>query len=271
MADYDSAIRSWDPAVGCRPVSESCKYCIAEGRITVRREVLNAEGHWNGRVTLLPGRLMDPFEWTSSQAVFVAGNSDLFYEEIPEEYVAAVMHVIANCPDHLFYVATKRPENARAWFEAVGGARSALDVLASCASRYCLLPGRKNGIAWPPTNLVLMTSTENQRRFEERWPSLARCAVTLRALSMEPLLGPIDLSLLKREEKKPDWLVIGAEVGAKARETKPEWVNAIVDQCREIKIKVLVKDSILGVGEGYAVKEELPMRATSRRPGPRPS
>ncbi len=98
-------------------------------------------------------------------------------------------------------------------------------------------------------------TVEDQRRANERIPELLEVAAEVRFLSMEPLLGAVDLRAvdasgeavesivdalkgtvtLNGEDTFPcgriHWVIAGGESGNKARPSRPDWFRALRDQC----------------------------------------
>ena len=105
--------------------------------------------------------------------------------------------------------------------------------------------------AWFQHKSWLGVTAENQRRADERIPVLLQTPAAVRWVSLEPLLGPIDLNkrellIDKRRFKYTlgnylDWVVVGCESGPKRRPCKIEWVREIVEQCRDAGVPVFVK------------------------------
>lgn len=89
---------------------------------------------------------------------------------------------------------------------------------------------------WPLPNVWLGTSVEDQPRADQRIPHLLRCPASLRFLSCEPLLGPIDFYL-----DGIGWVIIGGESGPGARECNIEWIRSLIEQCRESETSCFVK------------------------------
>src|SRR5579885_1145834 len=117
---------TWNPIRGCSRVSEGCRNCYAE-KVAFRFSGLgqpyeglvriNAAGErkpeWNGEVRLVEEHLRDPLKWKKPQRVFVNSMSDLFHENVPDEWIDKIFAVMALCPQHIFQVLTKRPERMR--------------------------------------------------------------------------------------------------------------------------------------------------------------
>lgn len=61
--------------------------------------------------------------------------------------------------------------------------------------------------------------------------------------SMEPLLGPVDMSAA---EGLPQWVILGAETGSRPDKVTPrrEWVDQITEFCAENEIPVFYKDNL---------------------------
>jgi protein gp37 len=209
---------TWNPVVGCQKVSSGCAHCYAErmarrlaamaraasargrspGRTANYVDVLDSRGQWNGRVFLDDSAIEDPLGWRKPRTVFVNSMSDLFYDEVPFDFVARVFDVMNRCPHHTFQVLTKRPH-----------------VAAHVSKR----------LRWTP-NIWLGTSVENQT-VAHRIEDLRRTGARVKFLSIEPLLGPIPRLPLRGIH----WVIVGGESGPGARPMQPEWVRCIRDRC----------------------------------------
>lgn len=99
---------TWNPVSGCEKVSEGCRNCYAE---TI------AHRFWGDRpfteVRCHPERLDAPLHWKKPRRVFVNSMSDLFHEDVPDEFIDKVFAVMALTPQHTYQVLTKRPERMR--------------------------------------------------------------------------------------------------------------------------------------------------------------
>jgi protein gp37 len=191
--------QTWNPAVGCSKVSPGCSHCYAE--VMARRlKAMGVKGYENGfDVTLLPNRLMEPLLRKTPTIYFVNSMSDLFHEDIPDEYIRQVFDVICQAPQHTFQVLTKRAERLAEFF----------------------------GNDEPPRNAWLGVTVEDRRYGVPRIKSLRRVPAVVRFLSVEPLLedlGEIDLTGIH-------WVIVGGESGPKARPMKQEWVLNVKRLC----------------------------------------
>lgn len=145
---------------------------------------------------------------------------------------------------------TKRPENIlRMWpfyDDVTGGERRTLSF-----DEPNLL-----GAQMHRPNVWLGTSISDQATADKAIPNLLRCRdlSPVLFLSIEPLLGPVDLSHLANRagegyglaDKVIDWVIVGGESGPGARPCRIEWVESIVDQCHNAGVPCFVKQ--LGSG-----------------------
>jgi hypothetical protein len=103
---------------------------------------------------------------------------------------------------------------------------------------------------WPLPNVRLGVSVENQPEADKRVPLLLQTPAAVRWLSIEPLLGPVDLSR-HLEIKMPDldgpdevniqWVVVGGESGPGARPMHPDWARSLRDQCQAAGVAFFFK------------------------------
>jgi protein gp37 len=191
---------TWNPVTGCAKVSPGCAHCYAE---TLAERFRGVEGHpyqqgfdlrlWHERLEL-------PLRWRRPRFIFVNSMSDLFHPGVPDDFIRRVFDVMSRAPQHRFQVLTKRHER-----------------LAEMAPR----------LDWP-TNVWMGVSIEN-RRFIHRADYLRDVPATVRFISAEPLLGPLDGLRLDGIH----WLIVGGESGPGARPMHPVWARRLRDQCRE--------------------------------------
>ncbi len=198
---------TWNPVTGCTKVSPGCAHCYAETFAERFRGVLGHPYENGFDLQLRPERLEHPLLWRQPRLIFVNSMSDLFHEDIPEDYVLAVFRVMERADWHTFQVLTKR------------------------SRRMVELAAR---LPWPP-NVWMGVSVENQR-WTTRIDDLRRVPADVRFLSCEPLLGPLQLDL-----DGIDWVIVGGESGAGARPMKPEWATEIREQCVEAGVSFFFK------------------------------
>ena len=179
---------TWNPVIGCTKVSPGCAYCYAE-RVTNRF----AHGSFD-EIVLHPERLEASLHWRKPRWVFVNSMSDLFHEDMSEEFIADVFAVMLLTPQHTYQVLTKRPERMRSLMQDFSMANwwrnKAAGRLKHVDDRQRLLTDYWNG---PLPNVWLGVSAENQTWADERIPILLDTPAAVRFVSIEPHLGPIDL------------------------------------------------------------------------------
>ena len=189
---------TWNPVTGCDKVSPGCKFCYAE-RLSKRLKAAGMAKYRNGfAVTLHPDTLEIPLRWRKPRSIFVNSMSDLFHDEVPDDFIGAVFDVMTRADWHRYQVLTKRPER-----------------VASLNST----------LLWP-AQIWQGVSVENQD-YAHRIDLLRDTAAAVKFLSLEPLLGPMaNLNL-----EGIDWVIVGGESGPGARPMQPDWARDIRDQC----------------------------------------
>ncbi len=220
---------SWNPVTGCTKVSPGCDRCYAEG---IAHRFAGTKAYPNGfEVTLRPERLDQPLRWRRPRRVFVNSMSDLFHQDVPDEYIARVWAVMALAPQHTFQVLTKRHArmrsllNSTSFFESVAHHQGKLS----------------DETDWPLPNVWLGVSTENQQWADTRIPALLDTPAAVRFISAEPLLGPIDLGFDLHPDWGLDWVIVGGESGPGARSMHPDWVRHLRNQCTASDVPFLFK------------------------------
>lgn len=231
---------TWNPVVGCTPVSPGCLNCYA-ATMSRRLEAMGQQRYvgltvkrdnravFNGKVRTVFDVIDQPLRWKRPRMIFVNSMSDLFHESVPFSFIDEVFAVMHVADWHTFQVLTKRPERA---------------------AKYL------NERQRPPLpNVWIGTSAEDQPRLDERVPHLLECPAAVRFLSCEPLLGPLDLSAFfggkyvalpgDRIEDGYNfgiqWVIVGGESGPHARPCDVAWVRSIVEQCTAAHVRVFVK------------------------------
>lgn len=255
---------TWNPITGCSVVSPGCTNCYAMKLAGTRlkhhpsRAGLTIDTKagpvWNGKLSLNEQWLDQPLRWSKPRMIFVCAHGDLFHEDVPDEWIDKVFAVMALAPHHIFQVLTKRSARMRAYMEAfVQGDRAVVN-----AGRGMASPGKLAGILsqagrdypaccplGPLPNVWLGVSVEDQKRADERIPDLLATPAAVRWLSMEPLLGPVDLGQLQADCPTNgwltwldalDWVVLGGESGPGARPMHPDWARSVRDQCEATQV-----------------------------------
>ena len=199
---------TWNPVTGCRKVSQGCKHCYAE-RMAKRLHAMGTDRYRNGFVPTLHEDLIDlPRHWKKPRVIFVNSMSDLFQEEVPDDFIRRVFDTMRDCPQHTFQILTKRGERLRE-----------------------LGPS----LIWP-RNVWMGVSVENDK-VVDRIRDLASVPAKVRFLSCEPLIGP----LARLPLKNIHWVIVGGESGPGARPMNPDWVESIHEQCSRAGVAFFFK------------------------------
>lgn len=265
---------TWNPITGCAPISEGCANCYAkreaEGRLRGKHGYPQDEPF---RVVFHADKLEQPLKWSRPRKIFVCSMGDLFHEDVPDMSIVNVFAVMAEARQHKFLVLTKRPERMS---EIISHPTIANDVWVKTSRGL----GSESAV-WPLPNVWLGVTAENQLRADERIPVLLQIPAAKRFVSVEPMLGPVDISPWDKCNAcgklrssfdpdgvmgKPwnsmfchmhydpesscegsyaksalDWVICGGETGANARPLHPDWVRGLRDQCREAQVPFFFK------------------------------
>lgn len=300
------ADHSWNPWVGCTKVSPGCAHCYAATRMWAKYW-----GKGNPRHHTSAQMWKEPLKWNKAAEVIgvccgtmqetpschycgsviyqhrprvFPSMCDWLDEEIPIEWLADFLRVIACTPNIDWLLLTKRPENWESRLRATAVYLQTVQI------------GHVNDPSWrlidewlpwnginrfpPPSNVWIGTSVEDQQRADERIPVLLKIPAQVRFLSIEPLLGPLDITgdtvehmecgysapayrtSLKWKDGDPycpecegwpavvnggtildgiQWVIVGGESGPKARLCNMGWIRGIVHECQDANVPVFVK------------------------------
>ena len=244
--------RAWSLVEGCTPVSDGCLNCWSARQTYMRQfhnhekmrsryqGLVNDQGCFNGHVRLMESDLEKPLH--VKQPTTWAIWNDLFHKYVPDTFILKVWQAmgefygldgeigpVSQRPGHTYLVLTKRPERMREFLSArypAGFERSTVYIGVTVESANYL---------W---RIEELCSTPAARRF----------------VSIEPMLGPVDLAgddgghhFFPFENEQGtitpgiDWVIVGAESGPKRRPTKLKWIKDLVVQCQAVGVPVFVK------------------------------
>lgn len=286
---------TWNPWQGCTKVSPACDHCYAErhtarfkavewgaGKPRVRTSAANWKqverwnradfvqcpscgwrGDWSGadvrggccpQCNHLPERFI-----LARRRVFCASLADWLDNEVPIEWLVDLLDLIRRTPNLDWLLLSKRVGNWRGRIEAARNSGSASVTLMNWLHDWLADE--------PPANVWLGATVVNQAEADRDVPKLLQVPARVRFLSIEPMLGPVDLTAhlwgraapcdrctwdadcecgyaQRREvtdEPAIGWIIAGGESGPHARPSHPDWYRSLRDQCAEAGVPFMVK------------------------------
>ncbi|AJX33424.1 phage Gp37/Gp68 family protein [Burkholderia oklahomensis] len=241
---------TWNPWEGCQKVGPGCDHCYAEARNT--RFGGGKPVNWGPgapRRRTSPANWRKPLAWNAAhdeffaahgrrQRVFCASLADVFDNAVDPAWRRDLFDLIVDTPNLDWLLLTKRVGNVQRMVQAA----TLCDFL--------------------PSNVWLGATIVNQAEADRDIPKLLATPARVRFLSMEPLLGPVDLRFHifseptgnwrthegKRqfECRRPDdgglhWVIVGGESGPGARPMHPNWARDLRGQCADAGVPFLFK------------------------------
>lgn len=200
---------TWNPVTGCSKISPGCLNCYAE-RMSLRLQRMGQPNYRDGFAVRTHEHMLGlPLKWKQPRTVFVNSMSDLFHDDVPDEFIRRVFAVMKRAHWHTFQVLTKR------------------------SRRLCLLAPE---LEWP-SNVWMGVSVENAKEMRRIDELRAVTGPAVKFLSCEPLLTPLpDIDL-----EGIDWVIVGGESGPGARPIQQPWVAAIRDACETADVPFFFK------------------------------
>jgi protein gp37 len=204
---------TWNPVRGCTKISPGCARCYAE---TFAERFRGVPGHPYEQgfdLRLVPEKLGEPLRWATPRRVFANSMSDLFHEEVPDDYIEKVVRVMRAANWHIYQVLTKRSER----------------MLHLLRTKLRWVRNEKH-IWWG-------VSVENREHGLPRIRHLQATPAAIRFLSVEPLIGDVGRLPLCGIH----WVIVGGESGPGARPLHPAWVQSIQAQCHVAEVPFFFK------------------------------
>lgn len=233
--------KSWNPVTGCDPVSEACDRCYAR---RMARRLAGRHGYPDGddyfKLTQHPDRLQVPFSWNKPQRIFVGNMGDIFHPMVPDAYLDEIFFPAYTLNQHIWMFLTKRVERMAAYLKG----KSPLGP-----------------------HVWLGVTAENQIRADERLPILFSIQAGLWFVSVEPMLGWVDLARhfphVSGLRNDRFWVICGGETGPGSRIMDPGWAYDLMDQCRTAGVPFFFKQNY----GGYPTPALLGVREIPREAG----
>lgn len=248
---------TFNPWEGCQKVGPGCDHCYAEARnARFGGGIAPNWGPGAPRRRMSKANWRKPIAWNAAQAEFFAANgrrqrvfcaslADVFDNEVDQAWRDDLWQLIHATPDLDWLLLTKRIGNA-----------------------IHMLPGDPD--IYP--NVWLGATIVNQAEADRDIPKLLDVPAAVRFLSMEPLLGAVDLTRvawMQTPTNSPlatrtridalkgieiydggtwaqdcaaiDWVIVGGESGTGARPMHPDWARSLRDQCAAAGVPFLFK------------------------------
>jgi len=247
------AEKTWNPVTGCTKIATGCTHCYAETlcrRFWKQWDRKSPPNHFE--VKLHPDRLNQPLGWKKPCRVFVCSMGDLFHEDVPLGFVDRVITHMRIANQHTYQILTKRPRRILEYLD--------YDVR------------RRGARLWWPEHIQFGVSVSTQADADRMLPELLRTPAAVRFVSMEPMIGPIEIeqfiaqwrcpdchdwqhtstycdccdteqweNIEAAEKRGLDWIIIGCESGPNRRPMELEWAIDLVSQGDAAGVPVCVK------------------------------
>lgn len=271
MAEYTHiswADHTFNPWIGCMKVGPACDGCYAEALMSttgrMKRVEWGAPGQGVGtRSRTSASNWKQPLKWNREAAaaveawrtnpfarpetpkpsrfVFCASLADVFDNAVPNEWRLDLFDLIRKTPHLTWLLLTKRPQNIVKLFSQATGAEQF---------------GHPPFSSFWPRNAAVGCTVVTQGEADRDVPHLLAAKAALNPafafLSMEPLLGPVDLTRInvrgatlldalrgwhgqgRDRGVAIDWVITGGETDQgshKARPSHPDWFRSLRNQC----------------------------------------
>lgn len=254
---------TFNPWIGCTKVGPGCDHCYAENLMDKRMGVA-VWGPGNQRVRTKAANWRKPLAWDANheaffaehgrrQRVFCASLADVFDNAVDPQWRRDLFNLILSTPNLDWLLLTKRIGNVAAMIsETLPENMKGLD--------------KDHPLAWPWPHVWIGATITSQSEADRDIPKLLQVPARVRFLSMEPLLGPVDLTSIEmfdgdaeiyplkgttncvNDEGEPaedvpalDWVIVGGESGPGARPMYPDWARSLRDQCQAARVPFLFK------------------------------
>ena len=268
---------TFNPWEGCQKVGPGCDHCYAETR--------NARFAGGTAINWGPGaprRRTSASNWAKPklwneqaaefelhygrrQRVFTLSLGDWTDNQVPIEWLVDLLELIRTTPLLDWLMLTKR----------IGIAVSRLQQAHAYVLEHWPAVDAQPLSWWlgewieecnPPHNIWIGATVVGQEEANRDIPKLLAVPAAKRFLSMEPLLGPVDLGTIYNTdfgEGQPylhpligrvsdghgdscgapsiDWVIVGGESGPGARPMHPNWAKSLRDQCEAAGVPFLFK------------------------------
>jgi protein gp37 len=246
---------TFNPWMGCTKVSlgakGACEGCYAEHLVQTRMGRAEWGNHPRTRTSVSYWR--QPLAWNRKAAaagtrpfVFCASLADVFDNQVDPEWRRDLFDLIHATPRLVWLLLTKRPQNIKRLFIETMMSDGLIDFTAR---------------EWP-RNAAIGCTIVTQAEADRDLPHLLAAKAALRPafafVSMEPLMGPVNLTMLHYDGvtnidalrgrhglslsadcERLDWVIAGGETDQgvhKARPADGNWYRSLRDQCTAARV-----------------------------------
>lgn len=230
--------------IGCVHAGPECLRCYAE------EEANRHEDAWGNvwgparntsRKILSDAYWHEPLNWEKKAAlagvrerVFCGSMCDVAEDHPTTHQERTKLFPLVEATPHMdWLLLTKRPENFLPYFREAWGEQ-----------------------AWPG-NVWAGTSTGLQESLEKRYPEIIRVPTPVTFLSLEPLIGRVNLRPVFEQFGPVKWVIVGGESDRShkrpARPLQLSWIEEIIQTCQDFGVPVFVKQ----LGSCYARQHKL--------------
>ena len=287
---------TFNPWVGCTKVSTACDHCYAEAMMSTRLGRVEW-GAGKPRARTSAANWRKPLAWNKAEfrecaacgwrgepnsvgglthakdckgslkparrRVFCASLADWLDNAAPIEWLVDLLDLIRCTPNLDWLLLTKRIGNwhkriTEAHQHVVRGFDGDEVMKRSPDTRWDLGLWIQDWLAGnAPANVWLGATICDQNEADRDIPKLLATPAAVRFLSIEPMIGPVDVRWFIRPNvwengrpvaggdyghgKKLDWIIAGGESGPHARPSHPDWFRSLRDQCAGAGVPFLFK------------------------------
>ncbi len=237
---------TWNPISGCRHACRN-QYCYVTlkpssplnrfgARFYDAAGKLHAERDWRSRetgqchvakrgevypygydCTYYPHRLDEPRSVKTASRVFCVDVGDLFGHWVPVTWIRDILDTTQKYDWHKYLFLTKNP-------------------------------ARLAGFEFHENNWVGTTITSGKD--EKRAELIKDVKAPVRYLSVEPLMGPIGISM-----KGIQWVIIGAQTGPNPTIPQKSWAVDVIAKCARRRIPVFIKSNLSKIYPDLALQQ----------------
>lgn len=279
---------TFNPWVGCTKVSPACDNCYAETLMSTRLGRVSW-GAGKPRMRTSPANWRKPLQWNAQRftwcavcgyrgvssetnksgqplcpqcwqitspvrrRVFCASLADVFDNEVDPQWRSDLLDLIDATPNLDWLILTKRIGNVLPMLTDLRDSETS-DHRWSRLNDW--ITGRQ-----PPANVWLGATIADQSEADRDIAKIVKTPASVIFVSIEPMLGPINLRSIQlsggvfdalvggqvaqgndvQQWRPLDWVIAGGESGANARPMHPDWVTGLRDQCAATGVPFLFK------------------------------